>query len=317
MSLTAEQPSNSLDLDLRPLAGRIGAEIIGVDLHELGDGVPAAIRAAVLTHRVVFFRGQQLSEDEHRSLAGSLGTVTLGHPTLPVEAGHREVFDLDSLKGASANHWHTDVTFVDRPPAFSILRSLTIPPVGGDTVWANTVAAYEDLPLDLKVLADSIRAVHTNGQDYGRVDVKAAKEGSVTKEEEEYLTDFVSTVFETEHPVVSIHPETGERALLLGGFASRIVGHSTAESVDILRTLQAYVTRPENTVRWKWTEGDVVIWDNRSTQHYAINDYRGAARRVQRMTTLGERIVGVEGATSRAIKGDATYYYSATSRGEG
>ena len=125
----------------------------------------------------------------------------------------------------------------------------------------------------------------------------------------------VSTVFETEHPIVSVHPETGRRGLLLGGFAARIAGHSTAESVDIVRTLQSYVVRPENTVRWKWTEGDVIIWDNRATQHYAINDYRGAARRVQRMTTLGEPIVGVDGSTSKSVRGDATYYYSAAEAG--
>ena len=315
MSLTAEQSTSGLDLDVRPLSGRIGSEIVGSNLHELDDALVAGIRAAILEHKVVFFRSQHLSEEQHRALTGSLGTITLGHPTLPIEDGHAEVFDLDSLKGASANHWHTDVTFVDRPPAFSVLRSLVIPPVGGDTLWANTEAGYEDLPKDLKVLAESNRAVHTNGQDYGRLDVKETKEGSVSREEEEYIKTFVSTVFETEHPIVSVHPETGRRGLLLGGFAARIAGHSTAESVDIVRTLQSYVVRPENTVRWKWTEGDVIIWDNRATQHYAINDYRGAARRVQRMTTLGEPIVGVDGSTSKSVRGDATYYYSAAEAG--
>jgi taurine dioxygenase len=159
-------------------------------------------------------------------------------------------------------------------------------------------------------MADELRAVHSNGQDYGRVDVAAAK-GNLRPEQIQHLHNFVSTVYETEHPVVRSHPETGERALLLGGFAQKLVGHNSSESVDILRTLQAYVTRPENTVRWQWREGDVAIWDNRSTQHYAIYDYGSRRRRVQRVTTAGLLPVGLDGRESVAIQGDASHYYSA------
>ena len=220
------------------------------------------------------------------------------------------LFDLDSRAGAAANHWHTDVTFVQRPPTFSILRAIVIPDVGGDTLWANTAAAYLDLRPGIRAMADELRAVHTNGQDYGRVDVAAAK-GRLRPEQLEHLKNFVSTVYETEHPVVRIHPETGEPTLLLGGFAQRIVGHSSSESADILRTLQGYVIRPENTVRWKWQEGDVAIWDNRSTQHYAIYDYGSERRRVQRVTTAGFTPTGLDGRESVAIQGDATTYYQA------
>ena len=131
---------------------------------------------------------------------------------------------------------------------------------------------YRDLPDDLRQLADQLVAVHSNGHDYGRVDVAKVR-GKLRPEQLEHLQAFVSEVYETEHPVVRVHPETGESALLLGGFAQRLVGHSLAESVDLIRIFQSYVTRPENIVRWHWEEGDVAIWDNRATQHYAIADY--------------------------------------------
>ena len=298
----------SIQLRSRQLTGRIGAEISGVDLADLQDDEVAAIRRELLSHRVVFFRDQSIGSEEHLALASRLGPLTLGHPTLPQLTDDREVFDLDSIAGASANHWHTDVTFVERPPIFSVLRALIIPDVGGDTLWANTVAAYADLPEDLRQLADQLVAVHSNGHDYGRVDV-ARMRGKLRPEQLAHLQAFVSEVYETEHPVVRLHPETGEPALLLGGFAQRLVGHSLSESVDLIRILQAYVTRPENIVRWHWQEGDVAIWDNRATQHYAIADYDSQRRKMQRVTTAGIPAVGIDGRTSQALQGDASRYY--------
>jgi taurine dioxygenase len=190
---------------------------------------------------------------------------------------------------------------------FSILRALILPEVGGDTLWASTVAAYADLPEDLRRLTDQLRAVHSNGHDYARPDVVAlrAKLGEARLAN---LAAFASEVFETEHPVVRVHPETGERALLLGGFAHRLVGHSSSESVDLIRIFQSYVTRPENVVRWTWQEGDVAIWDNRSTQHYAIYDYGEERRRMQRVTTAGTPITGLDGRPSVALQGDSALY---------
>jgi alpha-ketoglutarate-dependent taurine dioxygenase len=292
---------------VRRLTVRIGAELSNVSLRQASDDQVADVRAALLAHRVVFIRRQDLSAREQIDFARRLGPLTQGHPTLPVIDGQELILDLDSLAGGAANHWHTDVTFVDRPPMFSILRAMVLPEVGGDTLWANTVAGYDDLPDDLRHLADGLRAVHSNGHDYGRADVVAlrAKIGDVRLAN---LAAFVSEVFETEHPVVRIHPETGERALLLGGFAHRLVGHNAAESVDLMRIFQSYVTRPENTVRWTWQEGDVAIWDNRATQHYAIYDYGDDRRRMQRVTTAGTPIVGLDGRPSRAIQGDSTLY---------
>jgi taurine dioxygenase len=294
-------------VQVRRLTGRIGAELSGVELRRAGDAQIGAIRAALLAHRVVFFRGQDLDAREQIDFARRLGPLTQGHPTLPVVDGEELILDLDSLAGGAANHWHTDVTFVDRPPMFSILRAMVLPKVGGDTLWANTVAAYADLPPDLGQLADGLRAVHSNGHDYGRPDVVAlrAKIGAVRLAN---LAAFVAEVFETEHPVVRVHPETGERALLLGGFAHRLVGHGAAESVDLMRILQAYVTRPENVVRWHWQVGDVAIWDNRATQHYAIFDYGDEHRRMQRVTTQGTPIEGLDGCPSQALQGDSALY---------
>jgi alpha-ketoglutarate-dependent sulfate ester dioxygenase len=300
------------EIHVDPVTPRTGALISGVDLAgPLSDQQVAAIREALLAHRVVFFRDQHLDSDQHLAFAERLGSVTRAHPTLPGSVEGPAHFDLDSQAGAAANHWHTDVTFVEQPPTFSVLRAIVIPPVGGDTLWANTVAAYQDLRPSLRAMADVLRAVHTNGQDYGRVDVAKAK-GKLRPEQLEHIRTFVSTVYETEHPVVRVHPETGERALLLGGFAQRLVGHSSTESSDILRTLQAYITRPENVVRWHWHTGDVAVWDNRSTQHYAILDFGSQHRRVQRITTSGGTPVGLDDRPSVALRGDAAEYYRAS-----
>jgi alpha-ketoglutarate-dependent sulfate ester dioxygenase len=292
---------------VRRLTVRIGAELTGVTLRSASDADIAQVRAALLAHRVVFIRDQDLGAREQIDFARRLGPLTQGHPTLPIVDGEEVILDLDSLAGGAANHWHTDVTFVDRPPMFSVLRAMILPELGGDTLWANTVAGYQDLPDDLRQLADGLRALHSNGHDYGQPDVVAlrAKMGDVRLAN---LAAFVAQVFETEHPVVRVHPETGERALLLGGFAHRLVGHGAAESADLIRILQSYVTRPENIVRWQWEVGDVAIWDNRATQHYAIYDYGDDRRRMQRVTTQGTPVEGLDGRPSVTHEGDPSLY---------
>src|ERR1700722_1483430 len=292
---------------VRRLTGRIGAELSGLDLRRATHPQIPGGGPALGAPRVVFIRRQDLGAREQIAFARRLGPLTQGHPTLPVVDGEELILDLDSLGGGAAHHWHTDVTFVDRPPMFSILRALILPEVGGDTLWANTVAAYADLPADLRQLADQLRAVHSNGHDYARPDVVALR-AKIGEARLANLAAFASEVFESEHPVVRVHSESGERALLLGGFAHRLVGHSAAESVDLIRIFQSYVTRPENVVRWTWREGDVAIWDNRSTQHYAIYDYGEERRRMQRVTTAGTPIVGLDGRPSMSLQGDSALY---------
>jgi alpha-ketoglutarate-dependent taurine dioxygenase len=295
-------------IDVRRLAGNLGAEITGVDTGtELGDDTVAQIRQALLEHKVVFLRGQSLNYRRQVAFAERLGPLTLGHPTLASPPDQPLLEEIDSAKGTRANHWHTDVTFVDRPPAFTLLHGVVIPPVGGDTIWANTVTAYQSLPAELRDLADRLRIVHTNDYDYAAVYGRGERvDAAVTAQRQE----FVSTVYETEHPAVRVHPETEERSLVLGGFARTVLGYSPQASRDLIRVLQEYVTRPEQTVRWQWRVDDLAIWDNRATQHYAIFDYGSARRRGERVTVAGPVPVGVDGRPSVALKGDASAYYA-------
>jgi taurine dioxygenase len=293
---------------VRRLAGNIGAEITGVDTGaDLGDDAIAQIRQALLDHKVVFLRGQNLDYARQVAFAERLGPLTLGHPTLASPPDQPFLEEIDSRKGVRANSWHTDVTFVDRPPAFTLLHAMVIPPVGGDTLWANTVTAYESLPEELRDLADRLRIVHTNAYDYA---ASAGREERDDVTRQAHRQQFVSTVYETEHPAVRVHPETGERSLVLGGFARTVLGFSPQASRDLIRVLQEYVTRPEQTVRWQWRVDDLAIWDNRATQHYAIFDYGTEHRRGERVTVAGPTPVGVDGRPSVALQGNASAYYA-------
>ncbi|MBD2139707.1 TauD/TfdA family dioxygenase [Anabaena sp. FACHB-1237] len=291
------------NIEVKPIAGRIGAKIKGVNLAtHLSDEIISEIRRALVQYKVIFFRNQELDANGQVDFARRFGEITTAHPTVPSLPGYPEVLDLDySRTVARANSWHTDVTFVDRPPLGSVLRSLVIPPTGGDTIWANSVTAYQDLPEHLRNLADKLWAVHSNAYDY-------ATAFDIPEEVKSYRDVFTSTVYETLHPVVRIHPESGEKGLFIGGFVRQIRGLSPTESADIIRLLQSYITRPENTVRWRWQVGDVAFWDNRATQHYAIADYGNEPRRVQRVTIAGDLPLGIDGNYSQAIKGDSSAY---------
>lgn len=281
-------------VEVHPVGGRIGAEIHGVHLSpDLDAGTVEAIREALLKYKVIFFRGQQHLDDAgQEALAGIFGSP-VAHPTVPIKEGTNYVLELDSSHGGRADSWHTDVSFVDAYPQASILRSVVVPPSGGDTVWANTVAAYENLPEDLRNLVDRLWAVHTNQYDY------AAHREQVSEEAVRHHKEvFVSTLYETEHPLVRVHPETGERALLLGHFAKKIVGFSSNDSAQLISLLQSHITKLENTVRWRWSVGDVVVWDNRATQHYAVNDYGDQHRVVRRVTIDGDVPVSIDGRRS-------------------
>jgi alpha-ketoglutarate-dependent taurine dioxygenase len=287
-------------LDVRPITPAIGAEIHGVMLSgDLPAATVTAIRDALLRHRVVFFRGQRhLDEAEHQAFARLLGPL-VRHPTVPSLAGTEAVLDIDAENGR-ASRWHTDVTFVEAFPLFSVLRGVVIPPVGGDTVWANTVAAYATLPPVLRGLADQLWALHSNVYDYA-----ATRPDATARQVQRYETVFKSTVYETEHPVAQVHPLTGERALILGYFVRGLLGVSSADSAHLFAMMQDHVTRLENMVRWRWSAGDVVIWDNRATQHKAIDDYGNQPRIVRRVTIDGPASVGIDGRHSKRRNSDA------------
>jgi len=295
-------------LEVSPVTGTIGAELRGVDVsHDLDAETVAGIRRALLEHKVVFFRDQTLDYEGQVAFARRFGSLTLGHPTIQSPPDQPFLEEVDSAKGAPAADWHTDVTFLDQPVSFTFLRGVVIPEVGGDTVWANTVNAYASLSPELRELADTLRIVHTNVHPDTRIDGGRAESHP---EWAESARQFASTVYRAEHPAVRVHPETGKRALLLGGFALRVVGYPNDLSRSVIRTFQEAVTRPENTVRWRWQAGDLAIWDNRSTQHCAIVDYGAAHRRCERVTIAGETPVGVDGRPGVSLRGDASTFYA-------
>ncbi|MFC0039103.1 TauD/TfdA dioxygenase family protein [Actinomadura rayongensis] len=229
---------------IKPVAGLIGAEVCRLRLAGRHDRATVAVlRDALLRHRVLFFRGQDdLDEAGLTAFAALLGTPE----TIA-----------DAEPGGTA--FHTEESYASRPPKAVVLHALDVPAHGGDTVWANTVAAYDALPAELRDVADRLWARHARG---GR---------------------------EAEHPLVRVHPATGERSLLLGGFARAIAGLSAeADSEALIRLFQDQVVRLENTVRWRWAPGDVALADNRATQVRVVRDFGDAPRRLRRITLAGE-----------------------------
>lgn len=280
-----------------PITGRIGAIIEGVALSgDLDQDTLQAIEQALLQYKVIFFRNQNHLDDQEQEAFAQLLGRPIKHPTLPTVDGTQYLLELDSKHGARANIWHTDVTFIDAYPKMSILRAVVVPERGGDTTWANTEAAYDDLPEMLKNLAHQLKAIHSNDFDY-----IAAKPNTDKETLGRYKNVFASTVYQTEHPLVRVHPQTGKRSLVLGFFFKYFSGLSKTESSRVFDIFQDRITQPENTVRWKWQVGDVAIWDNRATQHLAVNDYEDQHRVVRRVTLAGDIPVGIDGFRSHTI----------------
>ncbi|OBI76144.1 TauD/TfdA dioxygenase family protein [Mycobacterium asiaticum] len=282
------------------LGSRIGAEVSGV---RLGGDLPAAaveeIRAALLAHKVIFFRDQHhLDDAEQLEFAALLGTP-IGHPAAAALAADTPIITPINSELGKATRWHTDVTFAANYPAASILRAITLPSYGGSTLWANTAAAYTALPEPLKCLVENLWALHTNRYDY----VDSASTTPVSDLQRAFRQAFEKPDFRTEHPVVRVHPETGERTLVAGNFVRGFVGLDSAESNALFELLQRRITLPENTVRWNWRPGDVAIWDNRATQHRAVDDYDDQYRLMHRVTLIGDIPVDVHGRHSRVVSG--------------
>ena len=279
-------------LDLQRLEPTIGARVPGVDLSRATDDQVRAIRAALAEYKVLFFSDQHaLHPDSQIALGRRLGEVTESHPVVPgVDREHPEIYALDSATGGFADVWHTDVTFVRRPPLGSVLRAVVLPPTGGDTQWADLELAYRSLSEPLQRLADQLVAVHDGTREFGYY---LAQREERTKWEGEQFQALVPI----EHPVVRVHPETGRKGLFVNpGFVSHIEGVSDAESRYLLDLFYAHITKPEHIVRHRWSVGDVVMWDNRSTVHYANRDYGDQRRVMHRITLRGDQPIGPTGA---------------------
>lgn len=290
------------EIEIRKVTANIGAQVSGVDIGKpLDADTVAALREALNAHKALVFDDVHLDDEGQQAFARHFGDLTTAHPTVAAVDGAPNVLPVDSERGR-ANHWHTDVTFVLNPPQASTLRSITIPPYGGETLIAGSAAAYRDLPAPLRALADTLWAEHTNDYDY------AVPDEQIDEEQAAQRAQFTSIKYRTAHPVVRVHPLTGERGLFIGGFAQRIIGLSVGESRKLLDLFQSYVTRPENILRWRWSPNQLVLFDNRITQHYAIDNYDGRPRRLHRVTVAGDVPVGIEGKESYSIEGDASHY---------
>jgi alpha-ketoglutarate-dependent sulfate ester dioxygenase len=295
------------------VAGHIGADISGVDISQpLSERDVHDIRAALHRHKVIFFRGQNLDHASQIAFARHFGELTYAHPhdDAPPEQ-YPQIFTVDPRryeqrygqdyrKEAARRQysyftgWHTDVTAAVNPPAGSILRAEVVPEIGGDTQWTNLVAAYEGLSEPLRSFVATLRAEHR----YGGPN-KPAGDGRYAKRVNDNLLVSV-------HPVVRVHPETGERALFVNpGFTSHIVGVSARESKAILDLLYAEITRPEYTVRFRWEAGSVAFWDNRATAHLAPRDieHLDLERTLHRVTLIGDVPVGPDGRESEIVAG--------------
>lgn len=271
--------------DLEPLSPALGARIGGLDLAQpLTAPVVAALTAALHEHLVLFFPGQSLSPQAQRTVAGYFGPLHV-HPIYPSVPEVPEIMVLDT--GAEnlpdSDNWHTDVTFVQTPPLGALLHAVVIPPAGGDTLWLSTIAAYEALSPPLRRLLDGLTATHDFEKSFPRdpgADPQAARRWAEARAKNPVV----------EHPMVRTHPVTGRRALFVNqGFTTRINGLTRAESDALLGFLFAHVTRPEFQIRHRWRQGDVALWDNRVTQHYATIDYLPRRRVMRRATIIGER----------------------------
>lgn len=288
-------------LEIARVAGNIGAEIHDIRLSgDLDEATVRAIRHALLRHKVIFFRNQHhLDGPGQEAFAERMGPP-VRQPTSGATDDSNYLLDLKVQESYAASVWHTDMTFMANYPEASILRALVVPEAGGDTIWANTAAAYAELPEPLRILADNLKAIHQNTTDFeAQYDERVkARMGAMRHRK-------VSKFFETEHPVVQVHPETGERNLLLGQFFVRkFVGISTEDSRSLLAILQGHVTKEENTVRWRWRPGDVAIWDNRATQHRVVPDFGDQPRHMQRVTIQGAKAIGIDGSESRQIRAE-------------
>ncbi|MCY1277794.1 Alpha-ketoglutarate-dependent taurine dioxygenase [compost metagenome] len=279
-------------MKVEQLTCTIGAELVGVKLADAihDDGLFAEIRVQLLKHRVLFLRNQDITHAEHVGFAQRFGELE-DHPVVGSHPDHPGLVQIhrtpDSPLKSYENAWHTDTTWREKPTMGAVLRCIECPPVGGDTMWANMVVAYERLPDDVKSKIDGLRARHSIEASFGAampIEKRLALKAQYP---------------DAEHPVVRTHPETGEKVLFVNSFTTHFTNYHTHERVrfgldanpgsgDLLRYLISQANIPEYQVRWRWTPNSIAIWDNRSTQHYAVMDYPPCHRKLDRAGIIGD-----------------------------
>lgn len=270
---------------VEPLSPALGAEVYGVDLAgPLDESSVAEIRRAFLSHLVIFFRDQTMTPQQFLRFARTMGEPS-EYPMVKGMDEYPEITEVIKKEDERVNFggiWHSDTTYLECPPMATMLYALEVPPVGGDTLFANMHMAYESLSSGMQRLLEGLTAVNSAGKD-----IAAATRADRIRERPGDVGDSVPTA---EHPLVRTHPETGLKALYVNpGHTVRIGGLSEPESAPILDYLYAHQTRAEFTCRFRWRVGSLAFWDNRAAQHYPLNDYHGYRRAMQRITLAGDR----------------------------
>jgi taurine dioxygenase len=275
---------DTASVSFAPLTPTIGAEVEGIDLREpLDADTLAALRQGLLEWKVLFFRDQDITTEQHLAFARNFGDLEV-HPFAPSKPGYPEVLAIthDRENKGKENTWHSDVTWRIAPSLGSVLRALEVPTVGGDTLFSDMYAAYEGLGDAVKAKIEGKTALH----DFAHFRVGMRKRGMSEAAIEEFNRAYPSV----EHPIVRTHPETGRKALYVNGaFTQYIVGMERAESDALLKHLYAQAAIPEYQCRFRWKTNSIAFWDNRSSQHYAVSDYWPALRRMERVTIIGDR----------------------------
>lgn len=270
--------------DAIPIAGALGAEIVGIDLsEELGDSQFARIRELLVEHEVIFFRDQDIGPARQRALAESFGPLQT-HPAYDTVQGFPELTILESSaeKPTKIEAWHSDLTFRERPPMATVLKSVIVPPRGGDTLWSSMPAAYNGLSSGMQAFLEGLVAVHDFRHGF--------RESLAEPGGQERLADAVAAYPPVRHPVIRVHPESGRKVIFVNSlFTTHIENLPPGESAAILNFLFQHISRDEYTCRFHWRPHSIAIWDNRSTQHKPINDYFPSHRLMHRITIDGDK----------------------------
>ncbi|MFC0436984.1 TauD/TfdA family dioxygenase [Kutzneria buriramensis] len=291
--LTGPAPAGPSAIKFEPLTRSIGAELFGVNLGDVvrEDALFVELKALLLEYKVLFLRDQDISRAAHVAFARRFGELE-DHPVAGSDPEHpglvRIYKDLDSPAEHYENAFHCDATWREKPPMGCVLRCVETPEVGGDTIWVNMAEAYAKLPHHAKTQIDGLRARHS---------IEATFGAEMPMDERHQLKERFP---DAEHPVVRTHPETGEKILFVNGFTTHFVNFHTPKNIrygidyapggsNLLNYLIAQASVPEYQVRWRWAKNSVAIWDNRSTQHYAVQDYWPAVRKMERAGIMGDR----------------------------
>jgi taurine dioxygenase len=285
----------SAEIEVKRVAGALGAEIHGVDLSQtLSNSQFDAVHQAFLDHQVIFFRDQDITPEQHLEFGRRFGELDV-HPFAAGLDDYPEIIHIlkepqDHSERTFGGGWHTDVTFYEKPALGSVLYALDVPESGGDTQFASMYMAYETLSDGLKEILDGMTAIHDASRAYGK------RGQAMYRDTKSYTSMKVRSgpeaEIEVEHPVVRTHPETGRKGLFVNrAFTVRFKGWTAEESAPLLEYLYNHAVRPEFTCRFRWEKGSIAFWDNRCTHHFAINDYHGKRRSMHRVTICGDRPV--------------------------